>query len=371
MEEMARRGSNFLGAAARTAERNALVLGFALALAVGLLAPAPGQQVAGAKWTATMLIVCIFVVSGLTLKTAEAKAALRAVWPTLYSIVSILALSPVLGMLVLRSGQAARGNIIPWGFWVGIAIFSAVPTTLSSGVTLVQNAGGSGALALLLVVVTNMLGVFTTPLWIQAYAKAGLLSTTSAGSSAPPNLDAASLLSKLALTILVPIVVAKLAREALAYFCQFDVGRFKRWLGHLSSLALVTIVWTNISLSADKLRAQSAESIGMLIALGVLFHLTLLALNALVVLPTMREVAPATALEDGEESATSEIQMESLNGHDNHHTLEMQKTGGGGADDGADDDEITPEPAAALGGSRTKRGRTWHRASHLLVAALV
>ena len=46
---------------------------------------------------------------------------------------------------------------------VGFMIFCVVPTTINSGIRQTEAAGGSFAMALMLSVTTNMVGVFTVP----------------------------------------------------------------------------------------------------------------------------------------------------------------------------------------------------------------
>ena len=61
-----------------------------------------------------------------------------------------------------------------------------------------NQAGGNGALALILTVSTNMIGIFTVP-WIL---KAAL-------TVADVSLDSIKLLTKLCLTLLVPLIIGK------------------------------------------------------------------------------------------------------------------------------------------------------------------
>jgi predicted Na+-dependent transporter len=56
----------------------------------------------------------------------------------------------------------------PRAFATGLTIFMAAPTTLGVGQALVQASGGNAALALLLLVETNMLSIVTMPLWLHA-----------------------------------------------------------------------------------------------------------------------------------------------------------------------------------------------------------
>ena len=74
-----------------------------------------------------------------------------------YGIVTILVVTPMLGFAIVQI------PFEPVQFRYGLALFACVPTTLTSGVTLVTSAAGNGALALMLTVTTNVLGVFTVP----------------------------------------------------------------------------------------------------------------------------------------------------------------------------------------------------------------
>jgi predicted Na+-dependent transporter len=81
----------------------------------------------------TINLCTIFFISGLTLDTAEALGALKAPKGLLSGLILILGVTPMLGfgMKRLPLSEAA--------FATGFAIFCAVPTTLSSGVALVQS----------------------------------------------------------------------------------------------------------------------------------------------------------------------------------------------------------------------------------------
>ena len=109
-----------------------------------------------------MCVVVIFIISGATLKTEEIAEALKSGRGALaYGWVAILGLTPLLGC----SGAAAGDSV---EFRYGLSLFCCVPTTLTSGVTLVRNAKGNVALALMLTVTTNLIGVFTVPFYFNA-----------------------------------------------------------------------------------------------------------------------------------------------------------------------------------------------------------
>lgn len=61
----------------------------------------------------------------------------------------------------------ASPAVQPKEFGYGLAIFACAPTSLSSGVTLVIQGYGNAALALLMTVLTNIIGIFISPLMVK------------------------------------------------------------------------------------------------------------------------------------------------------------------------------------------------------------
>jgi predicted Na+-dependent transporter len=113
------------------AAANFLPIALVTGVAVGLTFPQPGQlmqQWGVSKWTTS----AIFVISGLTLSTGDVAKAAKA-WPAvLFGLVSILFITPLMAVPVLRL------NLVPRELVTGLAIFCCVPTTLTSGVSLTQ-----------------------------------------------------------------------------------------------------------------------------------------------------------------------------------------------------------------------------------------
>lgn len=120
--------------------KNVLPLGFLVALIWALAWPAPGKAVAkpkveGFRVVQTINVVIIFLISGLTLKTDDIKTALSKEGRPgyIYGIVAILGITGCVGFVAAE---------IPFDvkeFSYGLAVFCVVPTTLSSGITLVMN----------------------------------------------------------------------------------------------------------------------------------------------------------------------------------------------------------------------------------------
>lgn len=112
----------------------------------------------GWKLFSTIHIAIIFFCFGITLETSELKMAFKS-WQVL-----------IMGFVVIMIGTAMTGFIPlglgfhPEAFGIGLAIFACCPTSLSQGVTVVIQGYGNAALALLLVVITNLVSSLVVPL---------------------------------------------------------------------------------------------------------------------------------------------------------------------------------------------------------------
>ena len=256
---------------------NFLVCGFCLALTFGLSVPAAGKALASVAvggWGVfqTMCVVVIFIISGATLKTEEIAEALKSGRGALaYGWVAILGLTPLLGFVLVQL------PVTPVEFRYGLSLFCCVPTTLTSGVTLVRNAKGNVALALMLTVTTNLIGVFTVPFYFNAVVSAGpSLGATGATSGMASN--AVKLLVKLIFTILIPICCGKIARETFAAVARFATT-YKAELTLVNNSCLIVIVWMSISGSAKQLIDTNVGTIFAVIFAAVLIHVVFLGIN--------------------------------------------------------------------------------------------
>ena len=260
------------GRAAAFAQANFLPLCLALAVILGLAWPWLGQQVSAPEVSIdgnnyrvvpSILVLVIFLSSGLTLSTADIKKAAGEYIGAAYGIVSILFVTPLMGFAALAI------PFVPQEYSYGLALFTVMPTTLTSAVTLVGSSGGNAALALLLTVSTNLLGIVTVPFMLQA-----ILSS----SAAKVAIDAANLLIKLCITILAPLVLGKLVRD-LVRPVEAAMKVHKKKMSMLNNGCLATVVWLTISRSASAIVSQSAGSIFSILAAGVALHVAYLAFN--------------------------------------------------------------------------------------------
>ena len=265
--------------------KNFLVLGFVFVVTLALAWPLPGRALGTPKAgdfpiAQTCCIVVIFFISGLTLKTADIKNALSQRLGLAYGIATILVVTPMFGFALVQI------PFEPVQFRYGLALFSCVPTTLTSGVTLVTGALGNGALALMLTVTTNVLGVFTVPFILNAV----LMSAPGGPDDGADRSDmydtAAKLLLKLVVSIIVPMGVGKLTREKVDAAPAFT-ARFKVELGLANNSCLIAIVWMSISKSRGKLVGESALNIFVVVVAGIVLHLVFLLGNWTMTTPVL------------------------------------------------------------------------------------
>lgn len=238
--------------------RQMLPVGLLVVAVVGVLWPEPGRAVARLP-TQYVAVWIIFVCAGLLLRTEEIRAAVTAWRASTWGILSILFVTPAAGAAV-----AFRAPLDP-AFQLGLALFVCMPTTLSSGVALTNQARGNGALALLLTVATNLLGIFTIPFVLAVVL----------GAIGQVALSAGALLVELCVAILLPLLVGHGLRRSTAAW----VDAHRAGITALSNLALICIPWMKFSESSERLAAIAPQSLLALVAVGLAIHGLYLALN--------------------------------------------------------------------------------------------
>lgn len=245
------------------AAANFLPIALITGVLIGLAYPRPGQimqQWGVSRWTTST----IFVISGLTLKTGDIVKAAKA-WPAaLFGVVSILFITPLAAIPVLRLQLSPRELV------TGLAIFCCVPTTLSSGVSLTQLVGANTALALALTIISNLLGILTMP----------YILSTLVGRTVGVSLPAGPLLKALVETLLVPLLLGKLIRELSGWGSFLD--QRKKNFSILSSFLLSLVPWMQTSCSREMLLQIEPSQILTAVACGICIHAVYLAWNSAV-----------------------------------------------------------------------------------------
>ena len=218
-------------------------------------------------------IIIVFFISGLTLDTKEIGRALKE-WPgVVWGFITILGITPCLGFALIAI------PFTPPEFAAGLAIFSAAPTTLGVGAALVRQSKGNDALALFLLTGTNLIAVFTLPLWLKALVGSG---TASDGSTYSLSFSLGQMIWQLLVTVLVPALAGKALRDLVPAVAQF-ARTYKTYLSMFSVANLAFIVWQSLSAAQSILVAQEFVNILYIIIAAILQHAIYLIFNALVV----------------------------------------------------------------------------------------
>lgn len=238
--------------------RQMLPVGLLAVAAIGLNYPEPGRFM-GRQPTQYAAVSLIFICAGLLLRTDETRAAIRSWRASLFGTLSILFLTPAVGALIVFHAP------LDPAFQLGLALFVCMPTTLSSGIALTHQARGNSALALLLTVATNLLGIFTIPFVLVLVL----------GAVGQVKLSAADLLAMLCVSILLPLAAGSLLRRWLGEWVDARRARVTA----VSNLALISIPWMKFSESSERLATVALDSLLTVVAVGFLIHAVFLALN--------------------------------------------------------------------------------------------
>ncbi|KAL8158489.1 hypothetical protein V2J09_000026 [Rumex salicifolius] len=245
---------------------NFLPMALVGAVALGMVWPALGCQ--ASKYSILNYSTFgIFFISGLKLNDGEVGEISKA-WPAvLYGLASILLFCPLFSRLILKV------QLVPQEFSTGLAIFSCMPTTLTSGVALTQIVGGNSALALALTVMSNTLGILVVSssvgLKILSWWIWCIHSNMADISESYHHTPGSLIFGK---GIDFPRYGIGLARY---------VDHNRRTLSVTSTLLLSLTPWIQVSKSRSLLMIVELKVFIAAIVLGILLHLALLAFNAI------------------------------------------------------------------------------------------
>ncbi|KAL4447317.1 hypothetical protein ABPG77_007350 [Micractinium sp. CCAP 211/92] len=237
-------------------------VGLLMAITIGWFFPALGVAAAGAELHLGATIG-IFVVSGLLLQRGEMLTALRSTAALAYGLVAILAATPLLALAVLRL------PLQPPEMALGLAVFCCMPTTLSACVALTTASGGNAAVALLLTVTTNMLGVFSIP---------SMLSVVLGSGAGVASFDTLTLFRNLVLTVLLPLLGGA-ALQAIIPGAQHWKRDHRRLLSYLSTACLCSVPFMQVSKASAAGLPLSGAALASVAGVALALHLLLLAVN--------------------------------------------------------------------------------------------
>lgn len=202
---------------------------FALLAAVGAAILLPDLGIKGGplktEITTKVAVALTFVIQGLSLPTSQIAASAAKFRLHAFCQLSIF----VFGPLLMLGYLYVFGSWIHPGIKAGFFYLAALPTTISSAIVMTSNSDGDSSAALFSTTLSNILGIFVTPLLCAQF----LQSTSDA---APP---LSSLIAKLSLLVLLPLVVGQLIRPFVKEWATSSKKLFKR----LSNSFIVFIVF--------------------------------------------------------------------------------------------------------------------------------
>jgi sodium/bile acid cotransporter 7 len=215
----------------------------------------------------TFSTVGIFTISGILLQRGEAIAALRSPIAIAFGIISTLFITPLAAFGVMRL------PLHPPEMVLGLAVFCCVPTTLSTCVTLSNACKGNSAVALLLVIATNILGVFTIP---------SMLSLVLGGSAAgAASFNPTALFKSLVKFVLLPLLGGVVLQTTIPGLPQWRTHN-KKLLSYLSTMFLCLVPWMQLSVAASSKLPLTASSVAAAAVAGAALHMVFLVFNTFV-----------------------------------------------------------------------------------------
>ena len=241
--------------------KNWFVIGLVAAVAAGLAAPRAGTTVNQGGGFATVLVVVLFFLSGLSLPTEAIRAGLRDVRLHLFLQLFIFAAVPL--YFAASAGLLWRGG--DPRILAGIYALAVLPTTVSSCIVFTQLARGNVIATIFNASLANVAGVFLSPLLLSL-----LLQQT--GRALPAD-ELLRVLSALVVKMLLPVAVGQLARLRLREVAQ----RHRKRIGVFMNGAILIIIWFSFSKPAmDPAFAASLVRLWPLFGYLALSHLLLL-----------------------------------------------------------------------------------------------
>ena len=184
---------------------------------------------------ATTTVAILFLMA-FSLDSAKLGESFRSPRPVVWGAVVNIGLLPLMAWPLAMTHSVTD-------FSLGLLIAAAVPCTLATASVSTRQAGGNDAVSLLVTLMTNLVGVVLTPLWLQW--------TVSAGSE----IDTAPIIRNLALTVLLPTILGQLLR--FVPLCGRFATTYKFGIG-IAAQSLVLLIVTKTAIEAGgRLQSQS------------------------------------------------------------------------------------------------------------------
>jgi sodium/bile acid cotransporter 7 len=196
-----------------------------LMVALATLLPVRGASAVGFGWATKIAIAILFFFHGAKLSRDSVIAGLTHWRLHLTVLASTFALFPILGL----AAHALPAWILPADLATGVLFLCCLPSTIQSSIAFVGIARGNVAAAVVAASVSNLLGIFITPVLVA------LLFHTS-GQGGGISLDQ---LRSIVLQLLVPFILGQIASRWIGAW----VNRHRQVLGWYDRSTILMVVY--------------------------------------------------------------------------------------------------------------------------------
>jgi sodium/bile acid cotransporter 7 len=211
--------------------RNWFIAGLLAAIGLSLWRPEFGYSLGLGGVTADVLIVVIFLITGLTLPSETILSRLANLKFHVFTQGFIFVLIP---LYVALTAPLLEGIVGEWTV-IGLYATAVLPTTISSNIVFTQASGGNVVATTFNAAMANVAGIFLSPLLLSF-----LLQTT--GRTMPVS-ELLGILRSLVLLMLLPIAAGQVLRQ----FSKGFLERYGKYLRKSTSAMILVIVLITIS----------------------------------------------------------------------------------------------------------------------------
>ena len=242
--------------------RRWFLLALAIVLAVGITQSSILAPLSERKMLRYGIVAIVLFLMALPLDARAMWKAMRRPWAPLLAVVINFGLLP----------------LVAWGVSFGLSremagglyVAAATPCTLASAAVWTRRAGGNDSVAILVTVITNLICVLLTPLWL--FAMTGERADIA-------ELSLANMITKLALLVVLPMALAQLIR--LIPGVAEVATRRKTPIGVLAQFGVLSMIFigairTGVKLMADEDLAYHLFDIGLMIVAVLGLHLAMM-----------------------------------------------------------------------------------------------
>jgi sodium/bile acid cotransporter 7 len=230
-----------------------LIAAILVAAVVASFVPATGDVLDVLKQAAVVAIGALFFLYGARLSTAETLSGLTRWKLHLVTLATTFAVFPLVGLAV----QPLGGNVLTPSLANGVLLLCLVPSTVQSCIVYTRIAGGNVAGAVVSASMSNLVGVFLTPVLVAVLM------------SADATVDAGSVV-RIVLQLFAPFVLGQLLRPLVGSF----VARRDAQLRLFDRGSIVLVVFVAFSEAADA-HIWSSQSVWSVLAVALVCVLLL------------------------------------------------------------------------------------------------